>query len=365
MQYHPDKNPGDANASKIMQIINEAYDVLSDPVKRATHDKAIAKNRENAHVKAAPETSKPQSSRAPTWFVYSSVGIVGPLALAQIAQLQRNRKISLQSPVNEDGSTNWMELGSLLRKLNKLPVNPETHQPSSGQSRQVQIYRGVAVLVVGLVVFGLLLLDSTHPGPTSPKPNSEILAQPKLPKGDSLALQVSKTDGNTVGKSVVPYVFAPLPPLPKSIPNVSFSPVRVQKPKYSRPLLTPYGYYWPESSKYLPGSTLEATGGYCQVTVDNSQRSSDVHVKLKLTSGYSVRECFIKAGERFIMEELQAGMYEVYYRDLDSGLVAKSKPIELYVRRTSGGVEYSAVSLTLYTVSNGNTSMTPLPEEQF
>ncbi|MBR6877252.1 MAG: DnaJ domain-containing protein, partial [Neisseriaceae bacterium] len=29
-QYHPDLNP-DADANRIMQLINQAYDVLSDP----------------------------------------------------------------------------------------------------------------------------------------------------------------------------------------------------------------------------------------------------------------------------------------------------------------------------------------------
>ena len=37
-QYHPDKNPGDAGAVERMKGINEAYAVLSDPVKRERYD---------------------------------------------------------------------------------------------------------------------------------------------------------------------------------------------------------------------------------------------------------------------------------------------------------------------------------------
>ena len=40
-KYHPDRNPDNSNAERIMKIINTAYQVLSDPVRRAEHDKWI------------------------------------------------------------------------------------------------------------------------------------------------------------------------------------------------------------------------------------------------------------------------------------------------------------------------------------
>lgn len=41
-KHHPDRNPDNADAERVMSVINVAYGVLSDPVKRSEHDRWIA-----------------------------------------------------------------------------------------------------------------------------------------------------------------------------------------------------------------------------------------------------------------------------------------------------------------------------------
>lgn len=42
-KYHPDRNPNNPDAVRIIKIINSAYEVLSDPRKRQEHDEWIAR----------------------------------------------------------------------------------------------------------------------------------------------------------------------------------------------------------------------------------------------------------------------------------------------------------------------------------
>ncbi len=60
-KFHPDRHGGSAKATQTFQLINSAYDVLSDPGRRQQHDDWIA--REEAQTVTASAGQPPWSGR--------------------------------------------------------------------------------------------------------------------------------------------------------------------------------------------------------------------------------------------------------------------------------------------------------------
>lgn len=101
-QYHPDLNQ-DEDAHRIMQLINQAYSVLSDPEKRAEHDRWIAaQNRPQPqytiHIRTTPTVPPQAAAPAPPaprrnpafWWLLGATALTGLLGW-QLFQLFSER----------------------------------------------------------------------------------------------------------------------------------------------------------------------------------------------------------------------------------------------------------------------------------
>jgi hypothetical protein len=80
--YHPDKLPGNADAVRVMAMLNEAYAVLSDPQQRASYDQHIEKAQ--AHARRARRLRMAAvDAPIPTWPWYLLFTTIA-LALAAV-----------------------------------------------------------------------------------------------------------------------------------------------------------------------------------------------------------------------------------------------------------------------------------------
>ena len=139
-------------------------------------------------------------------------------------------------------------------------------------------------------------------------------------------------------------------------------------PTYIKPVKAPNGQPWPSIASYVKGFKKMHTNGLSRITIDNSQNNSDVFIKLVAINelkSYPVRVFFIPAFSQFTIKNIRAGLYDIRYRDLDSGSLSKSESFVLEEIKTYDGVEYSNLTMTLYKIQNGNMQTYGLSEEQF
>jgi hypothetical protein len=152
----------------------------------------------------------------------------------------------------------------------------------------------------------------------------------------------------------------------ETVPNPGLTPL--PKPRYVRPKMADNGSPFPAKSSYISGYPLKFSDGYSSLTIDNSQNDSDIFIKLFSLDSQRptpVRVFFILANGQFKVENVRVGKYDVRYRNLDSGYLSRSDPFDLEEYRTDQGVRFSRITLTLYKVRNGNMQTYPISEEEF
>ena len=295
-KYHPDKNPGDEKAARIMAILNSAYGTLSDPQRRREHDEWIAAEEweiewlESTHH----EEGKGRDGRA---------------------------KGHAQSHEHA-----WAQ-----------DVPPPKGKPRRGLQPVWRNWRWWLSLLVCLLLGwlgALLMLDTSQLVPAALATAWSGLArdgaQPHAP-APSAAPPSSKGEAVAVDSWAVGKPYAPEPPEAKS-PEIRVLAVSQLSLKAIPPacdgtgkaesaaLVAPNGEPWPTHSGYVDGFLIGNKGEELAISIDNSHNAAPMFVKLYDTERRSnVRYLYILANDKLLVEQLSAGKYEVRYQAVGPG----------------------------------------------
>jgi hypothetical protein len=161
-------------------------------------------------------------------------------------------------------------------------------------------------------------------------------------------------------------------PIPKSnTPPEKVQRAEVVKPQFeTKSLLNPPVARDAEKQAdtgYLYGSLPPVAAGLSTFTVDNKSGSADAIARIYLNGDKpAVRQIYIKIGERFTAKDLAPGRYVLRYRFIGSSDTYEAEKIFALEETTdSQGINYSKVSVTLFTVTNGNMKVKRVPGEKF
>lgn len=282
-KYHPDKNPGDERAARIMAIVNTAYNILSDPMRRKEHDDWIA---------------------------------------------------------SEEWEVEWLE-GAHGDDGRERPRGEQNWEPRRVQApsrwRVMRDPRWWGVMLAAFAGGGALAILLLDP----PKILPSALAWPGRAQPAAVATPASASAASAAASASVPN--SPPDPLgsdasadgwarpagqadaPPDIKALAVTQLVVpaRAPDCDTDLqaqVAPTGDPWPAQSGYIDGYPLGNQGDEMQVLVDNSNNPSPVLVKIyDLDRRSNVRHAYVLGRAKFLIEKLAAGKYEVRYQNIMIG----------------------------------------------
>ncbi len=303
-KYHPDRNSSNVQASKNMAIINESYNVLSNPIKRKEHDLWIV-NQEPGNAKKSTNNENLNTSKAP--------------------------KISSDSEY-----------------FVKIFLHVARHW----------VLYGIATF---LIFLNLSKSPSPHQKPYSPDPTAETEVSPETSEPAPPAEEYTEAEIPAVGE-VESTTESNAGLYSKAFESLPITEIKNQL------INAPNGEAWPTTAGYVKGYKKLNTKGLSTVTVDNSQNNSNVFVKLVSLSSaksFPARQFFIPANSKFTVKKVTSGDYDVRYRDLSDGGLLRSETFSLKETKTGNGVQFSNITMTLYKTQNGNMQTFGMSESEF
>jgi hypothetical protein len=268
-KYHPDKNPGDEKAARIMAILNTAYGILADPVRRKEHDEWIAA--EEWEIEWLESTRSDDGHKPPREVAPAHAWEPKPVVAPKPYRIARDPKW-------------WFGLAACF---------------AAGCAAGVLIMDQPKVLPVALAA----VLNGAPAPAAEPRPDAGIdswaVSKAYMPDGPS------QPPADIKALAVMQLV------VPAHAPDCDSE---------LHALVAPNGESWPASSGYVEGYPVGNPGEEMQVMVDNANNASAVFVKLyDLDRRANVRHAYVLPHESLTIDKLAAGKYEVRYQNVDLG----------------------------------------------
>ncbi len=132
--------------------------------------------------------------------------------------------------------------------------------------------------------------------------------------------------------------------------------------------VTKEGYRFPGATGYIKGYQIKAKTGRSTLTVDNSQGTFDVFIKLFTLSSerpQTIRAFLVKQGQEFTVENVTRGTYDVRYRNLSTCDLFRTPKFKLTEEKISTGIRYSKQTFIIRPVVGGNIQTVRIQENDF
>lgn len=397
-KHHPDLNPT-ADTARVMQLLNEAWAVLGDPKRRAEHDAWIA---EQEGKSSHRDQTAPPPTGAGTTYTYTYTKPSHSWAkgtqrkAAPSPDVGQKRAASTASPIEQHSAEHR-------KSPHRNPLVRLNVWLGTANGRTYAIATVVGLVFIVWLLPGVVDRIERSKGSRSPPPQQQQSATPPPERLAEATASPPTSKGPSTYTEFTGKLDSP-PPAPAHTGTSTGTPTPTSKTRTASRAgresggwganeqqvsavsragreqpssgdaeslavrWSPNGKPWPASAGYLKGMLVRASGGLSKLTIDNTNGGSDVYVKL---CNYSPEKCdglrhvFIPQGSSFTMNSVALGTYDIRYRSLKSGQMAKSESMAIRQAEEETGTRYSVMRLTLYTVHDGNTHFTPLSEEKF
>jgi hypothetical protein len=131
---------------------------------------------------------------------------------------------------------------------------------------------------------------------------------------------------------------------------------------------TKEGYSFPSNTGYIKGYQIKAKTGLSTLTVDNSEGSYDVFIKLFTLSSerpQTIRAFLVKQGQEFTVKNVTRGTYDVRYRNLSTCDLFRIPKFKMKEEKTSTGVSFSNQKFIIKPRIGGNIKSIRIQEDDF